>query len=48
MLGRIGSVRRADNPLWFWFRVVTLCGFGNSFIVLCVARRLTSWSGRER
>ena len=33
VLGRIGSVQRAGNPLWFWFRVVLYLGLG--VLALC-------------
>jgi hypothetical protein len=37
VLGRIGRVRRADNPLWFWFRVALYVGLG--VLSLCYAWR---------
>jgi hypothetical protein len=37
VLGRIDSVRRADNPLWFWFRVALYVGLG--VLSLCYAWR---------
>ncbi|TLZ20964.1 MAG: hypothetical protein E6K34_06285 [Gammaproteobacteria bacterium] len=33
--GRIGSVERAENPMWFWFRVVLYLGLG--VLALCYA-----------
>lgn len=28
VLGRIGSVQRAGNPVWFWLRVALYLGLG--------------------
>jgi len=33
VLGRIGSVERANNPAWFWFRVALFLGLGT--LALC-------------
>jgi len=33
VLGRIGSVERANNPAWFWFRVALYLGLGT--LALC-------------
>lgn len=35
VLGRIGSVQRAGNPVWFWLRVALYLGSG--VLALCVA-----------
>jgi len=35
VLGRIGSVQRAGNPVWFWFRVVLYLILG--ILALCYA-----------
>ena len=35
VVGRIGSVQRADNPLWFWLRVALYLGLG--VLALCYA-----------
>ena len=37
VLGRIGSVQRATNPVWFWFRVTLYVGLG--VLALCDAWR---------
>ena len=37
VLGRIGSVQRATNPVWFWFRVTLYLGLG--VLALCDAWR---------
>jgi len=33
VLGRIGSVERANKPAWFWFRVALYLGLGT--LALC-------------
>jgi hypothetical protein len=35
VVGRIGNVIRAENPAWFWFRVVLYEGLG--MLGLCYA-----------
>jgi hypothetical protein len=35
VLGRIGSVQRAGNPVWFWFRVALYWSLG--VLALCYA-----------
>jgi hypothetical protein len=35
VVGRIGSVPRASNPTWFWFRVTLYIGLG--VLALCYA-----------
>jgi hypothetical protein len=35
VLGRIGSVQRAGNPVWFWFRVALYWSVG--VLALCYA-----------
>jgi hypothetical protein len=35
VLGRIGSVQRAGNPVWFWFRVALYLSLG--VLALCYA-----------
>jgi len=37
VLGRLGSVQRANNPTWFWFRVALYVGLG--VLSLCYAWR---------
>jgi len=37
VLGRIGSVQRVGNPVWFWFRVALYLSLG--VLALCYAWR---------